>query len=77
MEWKTTATGIQGFIEFKDQTELAEFVLKLAQLSDKMNHHADMEISYNRLSLNIFTHDKAAVTSKDENLCQEIEKLIG
>ncbi len=76
MEWNTTPTGIQGEIVFENQTELATFVLKLAKISDTMKHHADMDIRYNRLQMNIFTHDENAVTEKDRLLCQRIEKLI-
>lgn len=76
MNWSTTPTGIKGKISFQDQTALATFVLKLAKVSDQLKHHADMDIRYNQLHLNIFTHDKNSVTEKDEHLCQEIEKLI-
>ncbi|GAB5417409.1 MAG: 4a-hydroxytetrahydrobiopterin dehydratase [Crocinitomicaceae bacterium] len=76
MEWSTTPTGIQGEIVFENQTELATFVLKLAKVSDTMQHHADLDIRYNRLKMNIFTHDENAVTEKDRLLCQQIEKLM-
>ncbi len=77
MNWNTSDQGIQATLEFENQTELAEFVLKLARLSDAMQHHADMDIRYNKLHLNIFTHDENAITEKDETLCREIELLIG
>jgi len=76
MEWNTTPTGIQGELIFENQTELATFVLQLAKISDAMQHHADLDIRYNRLQLNIFTHDENAITEKDRLLCQQIEKLI-
>lgn len=76
MNWNTTTTGIKGEIAFKDQTELAAFVLRLAKVSDELQHHADMDIRYNKLYLNVFTHDKQDVTDKDRDLCKEIEKLM-
>ena len=76
MNWNITAHGITGEIKFSDQTELAEFVLKLAKISDNIAHHADMVISYNTLLLTVFTHDQQSVTEKDHDLCREIEKLL-
>lgn len=76
MNWDITSNGIIGELKFKDQTALAKFVLELAKVSDSLHHHADMNISYNRLRLNIFTHDEQSVTEKDHNLCREIEKLL-
>ncbi|PWL32883.1 MAG: hypothetical protein DCO96_00600 [Fluviicola sp. XM-24bin1] len=75
INWNKTEQGIQTNLVFENQTELAEFVLKLAQISDAMQHHADMDIRYNKLYLNIFTYDKNAITEMDAALCKEIEKL--
>jgi len=76
MNWNKTETGIKAKLTFENQETLAEFVLKLANISDVMQHHADMDIRYNQLYLNIFTHDEQAITEKDETLCHEIEKLF-
>lgn len=77
MEWIETPKGIQGTLTFDSQTQLAQFVVRLATISDEKQHHADMDIRYNRLYLTIFTHDKHAITQKDWNLCKSIETLIG
>lgn len=76
MNWEETTTGLRRLLRFESQTELAEFVLKLARLSDGLNHHADMKIRYNQLELSIFTHDKQLVTELDWNLAQEIDKML-
>ncbi|MDB3906980.1 4a-hydroxytetrahydrobiopterin dehydratase [Crocinitomicaceae bacterium] len=76
MNWNNTENGIKATLKFENQTTLAAFVLKLAKISDATQHHADMDIRYNQLHLNIFTHDVNAVTEKDEALCREIEKLL-
>ena len=76
MNWTETQKGIQGTLTFDSQTQLAKFVVRLATISDERQHHADMDVRYNRLHLTIFTHDENAVTHKDWNLCQSIEALI-
>lgn len=76
MNWKETENGIQTTLKFQDQSALAEFVLQIARLSDKIQHHADMDIRYNQLHINIITHDANAITEKDYALCREIESLF-
>ena len=76
MNWKETATGLQKVIGFDSQTELAQFVLELAVLSDQLNHHADMNIRYNQLELSLFTHDLEQVTDKDWDLAQKIDEIF-
>ena len=76
MNWKETESGLFCTLEFESQTELAEFVLKLAVVSDRLEHHADMEIRYNKLSLRIITHDAGKVTQNDWDLKDEIERLL-
>ena len=76
MNWNKSEQGIQATLIFEDQTTLTEFVLKLAKISDAIQHHADMDIRYNKLYLKIITHDAKAITEKDEALCREIENLL-
>lgn len=76
MKWNITDNGIQGTLTFENQTALAAFVLELATISDRMQHHADMEIRYNQLKLTIITHDVQSITEKDHRLCREIEELL-
>jgi 4a-hydroxytetrahydrobiopterin dehydratase len=74
--WETSDYGIETTLEFKNQTTLAEFVLRLARHSDAVQHHADMDIRYNILKLRVYTHDAGAVTEKDHELCRKIEELL-
>jgi len=75
MNWNKTENGYRATLTFENQTELAEFVLELAKISDKRQHHADMDIRYNKLHLTVFTHDQQKITEKDEALCREIEQF--
>ncbi len=75
MNWLVKAKEITGSIEFKNQTELAKFVLKLAKHSDRIKHHADLSIRYNVLKISITTHDTGGLTEKDFNLQSDIERI--
>ena len=75
MNWLVKAKEITGSIEFKNQTELAKFILELAKYSDGVNHHADLSIRYNFLHISITTHDSGGLTGKDFMLQAEINRI--
>lgn len=77
LQWKEKEDKLQKTMKFKSQTELAEFLLKVAKLSDKEDHHCDMEVfKAFQLKLTLTTHEEGAkLTDKDYKMAQEIDKL--
>lgn len=74
--WENTGKELVRKFVFENQTELAEFVLKIARYSDEVNHHADMEISECRkLRLSISTHDENGLTEKDFSWAKELANI--
>jgi len=51
------------------------FVNKLVAPSEAAGHHPDIEISYNKVTVNLTTHDAGGLTEKDFALAQEISAL--
>ncbi len=75
--WKNTGSELIREFMFESQTELAEFVWKVARYSDVVNHHADMEINECRkLTLRLSTHDSNGLTEKDFSWATELNKLV-
>lgn len=75
--WENTGKELVREFLFENQTELAEFVLKIAHFSDKVKHHADMKISEcQKLKITISTHDENGLTQKDFDWVLELNKLI-
>lgn len=69
MQWLTKEGKLVNTFEFKSQTELAEFVLKIAKQGDKMHHHPDYKIfKAFTVEITLFTYDKNAITSLDYKL---------
>lgn len=76
MNWTNKQTHFEKEFEFANQTELGEFVLKLAKLSDKMDHHADMEIyACSKLRVRIGSHDAGSITDRDHEWIKAIDEL--
>jgi len=62
--------------KFESQTELANFLLKVAKQADKIKHHPDCKIHKGfQLEITLFTHDKNEITSLDRQLANFIDSL--
>lgn len=62
--------------QFKNFAEAVSFINKLAPFCDKINHHPDIHIYYNKIIFELKTHDAGdKVTEKDYILAKEIERL--
>jgi 4a-hydroxytetrahydrobiopterin dehydratase len=62
--------------EFESFKEALEFVNKVAYISKSVNHHPDIFISFNRVNLNIYTHDTNSLTQLDFELAKKIDELL-
>jgi pterin-4a-carbinolamine dehydratase len=76
MEWTTKDGKLVNTFEFNSQTELAEFVLKIAQQADKIDHHPDYKIfKAFTIEITLFTYSKKAITELDQELAAFISAL--
>lgn len=77
MEWKVIDEKLVNNFKFKSQTELAQFLLKVANYADEINHHPDCKIHKAfQLEILLFTHDKNEITDLDYQLAQKIDGMI-
>jgi 4a-hydroxytetrahydrobiopterin dehydratase len=51
------------------------FVNSVALLSEKANHHPDIDIRWNTVTLALSTHSAGGLTEKDAALAAEIDAL--
>ena len=61
-----------GFANFKDGLE---FVNKVGEVAEKMNHHPDIVLSYNWVRVSLTTHSERGLTGKDFEAAEEIDKV--
>ena len=52
-----------------------EFVNRLAPVAEEMNHHPDLEISWNKVTVSITTHSEGGLTENDFELAGRISRL--
>ena len=61
---------------FGDFVEAFSFMTKVALHAEKMNHHPEWFNVYNRVTVDLMTHDAGGITSNDVELAKFIESAI-
>ena len=49
------------------------FVNEVGVLAEAANHHPDIDIRYDRVTLSLITHDSGGITYKDIDLATQID----
>jgi 4a-hydroxytetrahydrobiopterin dehydratase len=60
---------------FKSYSKNISFVNAIAWIANKLNHHPDLEVTFNKCVVKITTHDENGITQKDFELARGIESL--
>ena len=74
-DWITDGETISRTFKFKDFVAAIDFVNKLVEPAEKAGHHPDITISYNKVTINLTTHDAGGITQKDFDLAETISQL--
>ncbi|MBE9142360.1 4a-hydroxytetrahydrobiopterin dehydratase [Planktothrix mougeotii] len=74
-DWTVEGDYLKLIKRFKNFIEAIEFVNKLVEPSEVAGHHPDLEISYNKVTISLTTHDAGGLTEKDFALAQQISAL--
>ena len=75
--WKLQGKGIERGFQFGNFQEAMEFVNKIAAAAEASNHHPDIAISYNRVTLTLISHDAGGITQRDVAMAGKINEIAG
>jgi 4a-hydroxytetrahydrobiopterin dehydratase len=73
--WEQGEGEIRKQFELADFREAVTFVVRLSYEAEAANHHPDLDIRYNRVTVALSTHSEGGVTEKDLALAGAIEGL--
>ena len=73
--WERQGDAIRRTFRFRDFVASVEFVNRLVEPAEAMNHHPDLEISWNRVTVSLSTHSRGGITQSDLELAARIEAL--
>ena len=72
--WSKRAQTILRTFEFNGFLESIAFVNRIARKAQRMNHHPDIAIQFNRVTLKLTTHDERGLTKKDFALARQCDR---
>ena len=67
-KWSINDKFLTCMYEFKNFNDALSFMNKVGVKCEEMDHHPKWTNVYNRLEIELFTHDKAGLTMKDFDL---------
>lgn len=74
-EWKLNGNAIERSYEFANFVQAMEFVNRVAEAAEAVNHHPDITISYNKVKLSLTSHDSGGITQRDIRMAGKLNEL--
>lgn len=75
--WEFQDAKLHREFEFANFAEAFGFMASVAIVAEKMDHHPEWSNVYNRVVVDLSTHDAGGVTDFDFRLAQAIDALAG
>ncbi len=76
-EWSVTGDAIQRTLQFANFIAAMEFVNRIAVAAEEVQHHPDLLIRYNKVTLTLSTHDAGGMTRKDFDFARRVDGMLG
>jgi 4a-hydroxytetrahydrobiopterin dehydratase len=72
--WTVIEGKLHREFRFADFAEAFAFMTRVAALAEAANHHPDWSNAWNRVSIDLVTHDAGGITAKDVELARAIDR---
>jgi 4a-hydroxytetrahydrobiopterin dehydratase len=76
-EWSETGGAIHRTYQFANFVESMKFVNAVAAAAEADQHHPDILVRWNKVTLSLSTHDASGITGKDFALAAKADGLAG
>jgi 4a-hydroxytetrahydrobiopterin dehydratase len=73
--WQRNGIAIQRMFQFPDFKAAMQFVNKVAEAAEQANHHPDIDIRYNKVTMALVSHDSGGVTQRDVKMAEKINQI--
>jgi 4a-hydroxytetrahydrobiopterin dehydratase len=74
--WWRRAHTIHRTFEFEGFLQSVAFVTRIARWAQKLDHHPDIDIRFDKVTLKLTTHDEGGITEKDFSLARQCDELF-
>jgi 4a-hydroxytetrahydrobiopterin dehydratase len=73
--WAEVEGALEREYRFADFAEAMAFVNLLAEAAEAANHHPDLALSWNRVTVRWWSHAQQAITERDVELARRTDEL--
>jgi 4a-hydroxytetrahydrobiopterin dehydratase len=74
-QWAEVGGALERTFSFGSFVEALAFVNRVGELAEAENHHPDIAIHYNRVTLRWWTHTAGGITDRDRDLAAKSAAL--
>lgn len=74
--WSLVDGHLYKEFKFKDFMEAIGFVNNLAEVAEKEDHHPNISIQYNKVSIDLWTHAINGLSENDFILAAKMDKIL-
>jgi 4a-hydroxytetrahydrobiopterin dehydratase len=74
--WAKRAQTILRTFQFEGFLNSIAFVNRIAKKAQKLNHHPDIDIRFNQVTLKLTTHEEGGLTGKDFSLARQCDEVF-
>ncbi len=74
--WLKRARTIHRTFKFEGFLKSIDFVNRIARQAQKVNHHPDINIRFDKVTLKLTTHDAGGITEKDFALARQCDRIL-
>ena len=75
--WSRRGEALAKTFAFKTFLDGIGFVNRVADAAERMDHHPDLDVRYNKISAVLSTHSAGGITANDVQLAKEMDRLAG
>jgi 4a-hydroxytetrahydrobiopterin dehydratase len=75
-DWSVTGGKLHREFSFGDFVEAFAFMSGVALIAQSMNHHPEWFNVYNRVTIDLTTHDAGGISSRDIELAAAVQKFL-
>ena len=74
-DWRLLMRALHAHFETKTFETGLTFVNRIGAAAEAANHHPDVDLTYGRVAIKLFSHDVGGVTQRDVRLAGEITRI--
>ena len=74
--WSKRARAILRTFKFEGFLKGIDFVNRIARKAQKLSHHPDIDIRFDKVTLKLTTHDEGGITEKDFSLARQCDEVF-